>query len=288
MRPEDFFLETEQASDPLDPFGVPSFGKPTFRIDLVRQIRAGAIDAPDAEVAVALARLVHDELEAYGTDDSGALDNAAMRESLLALRAITTRIGVDLEVPFRDLTTFRSYWIREGARGSWQARRDILAAIFDDAHDRLAELESAELASDDLADPVSPHGRTGWAKIDEEIAELRRHFQAARTPQDHRNVGNDCTIVIEALSKQLYVVDKHLREGEEEPPVGKTKQRLDRVIEDAAPGPHNAALRKVARATIELAQAVKHDGASTRREAGCAADSVILLANLLRRLDQDM
>ena len=45
-------------------------------------------------------------------------------------------------------------------------------------------------------------------------------------------------------------------------------------------------MRKFARATIELAQAVKHSGAPTRTEAGVLADAVILLANMLRRLDE--
>jgi hypothetical protein len=45
-------------------------------------------------------------------------------------------------------------------------------------------------------------------------------------------------------------------------------------------------MRKFARATIELAQAVKHRGTPTRTEAGIVADAVILLANMLRRLDE--
>jgi hypothetical protein len=53
------------------------------------------------------------------------------------------------------------------------------------------------------------------------------------------------------------------------------------------PGSENATLRKLARSTIEYAQHVKHSGTPTRREAGIAADAVIQLANILRRLDDD-
>jgi hypothetical protein len=38
---------------------------------------------------------------------------------------------------------------------------------------------------------------------------------------------------------------------------------------------------------IEMAQEVKHRSTRNRREAGIAADSVILLANILRRLDEE-
>ena len=116
---------------------------------------------------------------------------------------------------------------------------------------------------------------------------MRRHFTSARTPQDYRNVGNDCVTVLEALSRQVYDPDKHLRDGEDEPPVGKTKQRIERFVEDAAPGSDAAVLRKLVRSSIEYAQEVKHRDTGSRKEAGIAADSVILLANLLRRLDED-
>ena len=44
-------------------------------------------------------------------------------------------------------------------------------------------------------------------------------------------------------------------------------------------------MRRLARAVIEMAEAVKH-GRATRTKAGVAADAGILLANLLRRIDE--
>lgn len=90
----------------------------------------------------------------------------------------------------------------------------------------------------------------------------------------------------EALSRQVYDVNCHLRPGETEPPVAQTKQRIERFVEDAASGASNAEVRKLARAAIELSQAVKHSSTPSRRQAGIAADSVVQLANLLRRLDE--
>ena len=63
------------------------------------------------------------------------------------------------------------------------------------------------------------------------------------------------------------------------------RRNLDRFVENAAPGRANTEVRKVVKAVIELAQAVKHQSAPTRRDAGIAADPVIQLANILRRLD---
>jgi hypothetical protein len=284
MRAEDFFVVP--APDPLDGFRPNE--KPEFNLELVRELRVRPLgEVDDIEAAVALGRLVHDDLEAFGTDGDEELTDSQMRESLLALGSILKRLGLtDLQVPFRDLKTFKSYWLKRGARGSWQARRDLLNEVFEPMHDALAQLESDALSST-LASAVSPRGGTGWSRVDEEISELKRHFAQATTPQDDRNIGNDCVIVLEALSRQVYDPTVHPRDGEEEPPISKTKVRIDRFIEDAAQGSDNSALRRLAKAASDQAQAVKHRAAGDRQEAGIAADSVILLANILRRMQDE-
>ena len=282
MRTADFFLDHDD-----DPFG-PGFGGLHLDTDLLRRLRTGPVaEHDDIEVAVPLARLVHDDLTAYGTGGGQTLADPEMRDALRALAAVVRRLDIStFDVPFRDFTAFRSWWVNRGAHGSWQARRDLLAKIFDPLHDRLAELEDQALVSS-LVEPISPHHRTGWSGVDAEISELRRHFLNAKTPQDYRNIGLDCVAITEALSRQVYDPERHRREGEQVPPVANTKQRIERFVEDSAPGPANAALRKLARACVEFAQAVKHSTTPTRREAGLAADAVIQLANLLRRLAEE-
>ena len=275
--PEDFFVDAD------DIFAAST----DLNVDLLQKIRANAdVGHSDVELAVALVRLVHDELERYGTDGSNRMNEGEIRVALRTATALLERLGLELHLPFRDFGGFRGYWVNNDGHGSWQARRDILNDLFDDIHDTLARLEDGEIGAA-LAKPATSHPGTGWPRVDTEVNELRRHFQAARTAQDYRNVGNDCVAVIERLSEQVYDPAVHLRDGEEEPPVAKTKQRLDRFVEDTAPGRANAEVRKVVKAVIELAQAVKHQSAPTRRDAGIAADSVIQLANILRRLDDD-
>ena len=285
VRPSDFLIEEPVEEDAF--FAIPGVTKKRANEELLGELRRHPLaEQTDVEVGVGLARLVHDELQAYGTGGGQVMDDEQVGLAIQALQAVTRRLGIDdLNVPFRDFTSFRSWWIRRGASGGggWQARRDLLSEVFDSLHDRLAHMELAALESS-LADPISPHPRTGWSAVDTEIGELRRHFNSARTPQDYRNVGNDCVAVTEMLSAQVYDPKWHLRGGEEEPPVAKTKLRIERFIDDAAPGSDNAALRKLARAAIEYAQHVKHSETPTRTEAGVAADAVILLANILRRL----
>lgn len=274
MTPEDFFVDGD--SGPWK----------TRKLDdaLVERIRVGTENSrSNVEFAVALLRLAHDELEAYGTDGGQRADENGMRQILRASRSLLKRIGIVLELPFSDYRTFKTHWIAQGARGSWQARRDILNELFEPVHLGLTRLEDEEIGST-LAQPITSHAGTGWSRVDAEINELRRHFASARTEQDYRNIGNDCVAVLERLSEAVFDPACHLDEGEEVPPVAHTKQRFGRFVDYAADGPANSEVRKVARAVVELAQAVKHQSTPSRRDAGIAADSVIQLANILRRL----
>lgn len=275
MYPEQFLED-----DPTDPMAPARLD-----VDLVNAVLTNQdFGCTDVEAGSALVRLAHDELESYGTDGAVRTDDGEIRLMLRASKAVLGRLGIEWELPFRDFKGFRTYWMANDGYGSWQARRDILVGLFDPIHVQLSDMEDAEVVSG-LADPITGHSQTGWVRVDVEIKELRRHFQAARTEQDYRNIGNDCVAVLERLSAAAYDPTKHLHDGEEEPPVASTKQRLDRCVETALEGSTNKELRKLARAVIEVAQAVKHRGSPSRTEAGIAADAVIQLANMLRRLD---
>lgn len=279
VRADDFY-DRSSATDAWDFVGAPELNEA-----LLRQVATGPLgETPDIELAAALAHFVHSEFELYGTSGSSLTrDNSALMAT--ALTRVLQRLGIaDFSLPFRDFDGFRSYWLRNDGHGSWQARRDILNDLFNPLHEQLERREAATLEWT-LASGISPHPVVGWPRVDEEISEMRRHFNMASTQQDYSNIGNDCIAVLEALSAVVYDHARHGSAGTEEPPVASTKARFDRYIEVELVGPENAHLRKVARASVELAQAVKHRReTATRTEAGIAADAVILLANMLRRL----
>jgi len=260
--------------------------QPVLRTHLLEDVRRGAVDGvKDLNAALGLAQLAHEELEEYGTSGQDMrLDDDEVALVLKALKATLRRLNVPFpNLPFRNFKTFKSYWIHEGMSYSWAARREYLEGVFGPVHGRLEELEDWEFSSK-LARPVSPRGRLDWPEVDEEIRELRRRFEAATTQQDYRAVGMACIGVLEALSAVVYNPAVHLRQGEEVPPRDKTKQRIGRFVETALPD--DAELRRLVNAAIELAQKVKHNPTPTRRQAGIAADSVIMLANILRRLHE--
>ena len=93
MRPHHFFIE-DGADD----------SRHVINSDLLLSLRIGPLpDRDDVEVAVGLARLVHDELESYGTSGGGEMSNDDIRDAILALRAVLGRIGIgEFDRPFRD------------------------------------------------------------------------------------------------------------------------------------------------------------------------------------------
>jgi len=280
MKPDAFF---ETVGDPDDIFDPP---KQVLFEDLINGLRKEPQALyPDLDVAPALVTMIHRQFEAYGTNGQGvSLDNDQSALVLKTAKAVVQRLGLTFpNLPFRDFETFYTYWVRNGMKGSYAARRECLYDLFHELENSLYELEERQF-TDKLAEAISPRGSLGWSDVDVEISQLRRRFTAANTSQDYSAVGTACVRVLIAVGKAAYDSKKHLRDGETEPPIDKTKQRLTRVVEDGLPGADNAEMRKLVHGTVEVAHKVKHSTTPTRREAGTAADAVIMLANIMRRI----
>lgn len=279
-RPDDFF---DEVADPNGPWGAPVTTK-TFKTALMLQLAKGPILGDDAlSTAIALIRLVHREFEAYGTDSSNQLSDEESREAHRALRFVLQRQGIAFKPPWRDFTSFRSHWLSNDASGSWQARRDILDEYFRPALDALEEAEERAFRGD-LATGISPRGELGWPDVDDHLNQLRMRFRSASTPVDYKDVGNRCVGVLESLSAVVYDPALDCPPGESAPPVDKTDIRLGAYIARRLPGKQNEELRGLVKKTSALAHRMKHSSNADRTTTGIAADAVILLANILRRL----
>lgn len=252
---------------------------------LTRLLEAADPVEPDLDVALALMDLVRDDLTASGTGGGESLSDEDMRLAIRVLSRVADRAGYEFKLPFRDHTSWRAWWNRNDGYGSWQARRELLGGLFDETYARLIAAQDQALDAT-LVEAISPHRTLGWPDVDAEINELRRQFTRATTPQDCAAVGLVAVRVTEALSRKVYVHAVHGAPGEEEPKISDTKKRLGSYVGAKLPGKGNEELRRLAKTTIEAAQAMKHRGTPTRTEVEIAADAAILLANMLRRLDE--
>lgn len=282
MRYEDFF--DDHIKDSLNSWEIPQL-KSKLNLRLIRDLRGGAIPGDDEfNTALTLIRIVWDEYEAYGTDGSQSVSNEESRELLRTLILVLHRQGIDLRVPWRDFSSFRSYWMANGGYGSWQARRNMLVRHFGSVRSELENLEEKNGANE-LANPVSPRDQLGWNTVDQHIEQLRHRFRTASTTIDYKDVGNRCVGVLEELSRILYQPDMHCTPDEKPPAVAKTGIRIGAYIDHRLKGSGNEELRGLVKKASALSHKIKHSPTADRATAGIAADAVIMLANILRRLE---
>jgi hypothetical protein len=168
MRSSDFFEDVPDSGDPWVTTQV-------LNEQLVEALRQGPIEqASDLDAAVGMLDLVQDDLEAFGTGGGEKLQNPQIVLALRTLEAVCRRLGITLELPFRDFGTFRSYWIRQGASGGggWQARRDLIEDLLGPTRQRLRKLEeqplNASLNEEAIASLRDP------AAIQEQLGRIQR------------------------------------------------------------------------------------------------------------------
>ena len=280
MRIDDFFQESPDAGNPWDS------QETELNAELLTQLAQGtAPDPKPLETALPLTRFVREEFEAFGTEPAGLrLSEEEARAALRTLRLVLQRQGIEFKPPWRDFSSFKGHWLSEGAYGSWQARRDILEKWFRPVQDQLDEADEQQFIGE-LTEGILPYRDLGWSDVDDHIAQLRQRFRSASTVMDYKDVGNRCVGVLEALSAHVYDPEVHCPPGLSEPPVDKTDIRIGAYIEHRLPGKSNEELRGLTKKVSALAHKMKHSPKADRTTTGITADAVILLANILRRLE---
>lgn len=153
MTPDDLFIDAGRDTSGLRGTRV--------NTDLLEAVLDGTYAAaPDAEVALALAEQVHSDLTAFGTERGEQLTDAQIRLAIRALRAACSRLGVEFEPPFRDYTSFKTYWVKNEGYGSWHARRvmvnDLLSPVIDSLEARMVDPHTHSLAEQALAALTDP------------------------------------------------------------------------------------------------------------------------------------
>jgi hypothetical protein len=259
----------------------------TFQVnrELINLVRIGPLDGfDDVLIGGRLLELTRSEFEKYGTDRTNVFDNDDARSALSSFKACCIRLGItEIDFPFRDFTTFRSWWLKNGASNSWQARRDLVENVFDPLVKRFDNLLLG-IPERTLFDPLNINSQSTWPKIQEEIEQLRKHAASANSDADTRNLGNDCVVIIEKLSAFLYRHADHGDASLAEEPSTKTKNRLTAIVEHEFLSSSSHELVKVVRSTIELAQAIKHNHNPTLMDTMILAESTIFLVAVLDRL----
>lgn len=279
MHPDQLFAN-------LDPYA----GEIALDNELLEQIIKASPERPsDIDALDGVIRLLRSEIEQHSSRGWATISDSDLDLLNRTYRTLCARLGVEgPRLPFRDWTEYQRWRRRE----NWEFYEQI-----ESAHKELAywdeffcELETHVLDmleaswTYDLLRAISPHQNTGWDAVDDEIRQLRERFAAARSAADHSAVGHQCVRVIEKLAIAAYDDDIHGRFSEGTTSPSDTKNRFEAIISAHASGRDNAAIRKLSKDIVVLTQEVKHRHTPDRADAGVAADSVVYLANVIRRL----
>lgn len=150
MSPDDLFVDEAET----DPWGSP-LGARRANTALLDGLRRGPVaGVADLEAALALTQQLQSDLMAYGTGGGEAFNSSELALAIRALRAALARLGVAFELPFRDYTTFRTYWNANGAHGSWQARRDMVVEYTEPVLARLFALQDRVDSASSIVEPA--------------------------------------------------------------------------------------------------------------------------------------
>lgn len=162
MHQADFF-EDDTLANNVSSLAFGRGGGPMLKLRLLDRIIANPLaEEPDSSVAQGLFDLVEHELIAYGTNGSHLTDRDSAR-IIRALEVVTRRLAMPMNLPFRDFSTFRAYWVRLDASGTggYAKRRALVAELFEPARAKLAAIANnvgPKLAEDlivNLRDPAA-------------------------------------------------------------------------------------------------------------------------------------
>lgn len=126
---------------------------------------------------------------------------------------------------------------------------------------------------------------TDWPVLEARVRELGPLLERARSLDDVQDVGRRSREIVSDLADLALAAL--------EPPIpakpygANRKAKLDAFLDRTADGESNAALRRLVRATFDLANTVTHSSRGARAEAVASAQAAVLLVRTMRELAGD-
>jgi hypothetical protein len=156
--------------------------------------------------------------------------------------------------PHRDLWSWYGHW--SANFGSYYERRVYVNELYESLLDALDHLDERHLGTD-----LEP-AETGWVRVDDQLGQLRERYAVARTEEDFQAIGLLCRDLFRSLSEATFE-DSHVPARAATPGPADSVARLHLVVDAYAPGEGNREIRKVTKATFDLAN--KANTTETRR-----------------------
>lgn len=202
--------------------------------------------------------------------------NDEYKERRSTIRAELHRRGLEDPNRFGDLWGWHAYWSEH--LPTYASRRVFVSEMYQPLLDSLEQLGERELGTG-----LQP-AQTGWVAVDSQLGQLRERYARAETTDDYKAVGLLCRDIFLSVAKETFSEDEHLPRGGTLPGSADAVARLNLVVDALAPGQSNREVRKVIKATVDLANKVQHDQSATEALAALVAEATVTAVNLIRIL----
>jgi hypothetical protein len=174
--------------------------------------------------------------------------------------------------PYSDLWAWYGKW-SSGDLPSYQSRRAFISDLYGGLVDRLTGLEAEGARV--FSEP------TGWTRVDRDLGELRRKLAEARTEADFQAIGHLSREILITLAQAVFDPQRHRAADGVEPSNTDAKRMLESYISAELSGSSNEALRRHAKAALDVSNDLQHRRTATFREAALCAEATTSVVNLI-------
>ena len=174
---------------------------------------------------------------------------------------------------YKDLWAWYHKW-HSGDLPSYSSRRAFLGELFDPLIKRL----KGSIKTQGIEDYEEP---TGWVRVDRTVGEIRKRLEEASTEEQFQAVGLLCRDVLISLAQVVFDRSKHCVEDDLSISDTDVKRMLDAYLSVEIAGNENEAIRKYAKASLDLANVLTHKRTADFRQAALCTQATTSVINII-------
>lgn len=177
-------------------------------------------------------------------------------------------------LPFNNLWGWYNYY-KTNNLDTYAKRRIYISNIFDELNQKIKKFEN-----NDIINSVF-ETKLGWPNIDNNVIMIKKTLFEADCIEKFQTVGLICRETLISLSQIIYNKEKHKTLDGIEPSKTDAKRMIESFISVEMGGSSNEAIRKLSKASLDVANDLTHRRTADFKLAALCAQSTISLINII-------
>lgn len=199
--------------------------------------------------------------------------NDEYKEQRELIRNRLLSLGMRDPNPFDDLWAWYGRW-SSGDLTNYQSRRDYVRMLYRGLLEDLAGAPSLS-PSEPSREP------TGWEKVDRTVDKIITSVAQAKDEEEYQAVGLLCRECLISLAQAVFDPAKHIPTDGIQPSATDAYRMLESYFANVFPGTENEALRRHAKASLNLANHLQHRRTAKYKAAALCAEATRTVVNIV-------